>query len=281
MAFYSLIYRNLSSLIQIESENFSMKLLINIHSFCDLITNSSSEVFVAETKKTKSVVIDILKSQNIKFSNVYYCGVDINTLEFPDIDKLLIYCDGVFYGFDSYMKEKNLKQINFRKSVEYKTYCSIGDNSFAENNMYDPVPNLVAELNEFSFKYYERKFNKRTNADKIREEIYLEYIKWACAKFGYDANEVIEVIAYKKEKERLEELSWDEYDFQIHEDGLNALYAKYPHIEEFFYIINTINGNMEGKINKGSVIIDVGSNELGSAYDKVNKIFPIIKVITS
>ena len=57
------------------------KIIINIHSFVDLITNSSTELFVLDTDKTLAVVKEILQNAidlhnksmgtNLKFENVF------------------------------------------------------------------------------------------------------------------------------------------------------------------------------------------------------------------
>jgi len=48
-----------------------MKIKINIHSFVDLITNSSTELFVLDTNKSLEVVKDILQNL-IDFHNKMY-----------------------------------------------------------------------------------------------------------------------------------------------------------------------------------------------------------------
>ena len=58
-----------------------MKIKINIHSFVDLITNSSTELFVLDTDKSLDVVKDILQnlvdfhnkmySTNFKFEDIF------------------------------------------------------------------------------------------------------------------------------------------------------------------------------------------------------------------
>ena len=86
-----------------------MKIVISIHSFVDVITNSSTEIFVCDTEKSVEMVSDMVDAIQTMFPNEYG-----HTLSVRQSDE-----DEVTYAFGDFNIDKE-DAVKFLKSKGYK-----------------------------------------------------------------------------------------------------------------------------------------------------------------
>lgn len=100
------------------------KIYINIHSFIDVITNSSTEIFMLDSKKAADVIREIIKEKEIEFPPESYgsCGSSnghayVETAEDWEISDMFGYIDEE--EAVKFLKAKGYKVTKTKKATNY------------------------------------------------------------------------------------------------------------------------------------------------------------------
>jgi len=102
------------------------RIIINIHSFVDVITNSSTELFVCDTDKSVEVVTALVKEMEDKYPNEYghtlsVCAMDGDSWRIPEMFN--------FYGEEEdavkYLQAKGYKVEKPKEEVPKSLYIEI------------------------------------------------------------------------------------------------------------------------------------------------------------
>ena len=137
--------------------------IIQPHSFVDLITNSSSEVFVMSKDKIK----DFLSNAFSGVEEPWECQMNIEISKFPNYRLLKQY-----HSFGDYADDLEMGIERFYDSPEYKEYC----NPNTKNLSNEDRVNLYRECRN--------KFENRTHFTENRNKITNEYYEWIAAQNG-------------------------------------------------------------------------------------------------
>ena len=104
------------------------KILINVHSFVDVITNSSTELFICDTEKSVEVVQSLINEIQKKYPNEYGHNLSVSLADDSELANA--------FGYDEKESVDNLRARGYKVEEPEKkpTYISIS----AERGGMDP-----------------------------------------------------------------------------------------------------------------------------------------------
>lgn len=124
--------------------------IINVHSFIDVITNSSTELFMLDTDKSLEMVTELVKDKEKEFPPDYGFYVSINYAEDYHINEIFGYLDE--NEAKDYLIAKGYTVIPPTENINKKYICITADRGGMHPKLNDFIRdtfNVVYYGNEF------------------------------------------------------------------------------------------------------------------------------------